>query len=212
MRMTFVYLFVATLFGVSCQMNAKQEITNFTEVIMNDTTEVATLAGGCFWCVEAIYANTKGVYKVESGYAGGFVKNPAYKEVCNGTTGHAEAVQITFDPRVVSFAKLLEIFFVVHDPTTLNRQGPDVGTQYRSAIFYHTDEQKKTAETAIQIVNETAEWGAPAVTEITAFTNFYKAEDYHQQYFELHGEQPYCRIMITPKLEKFKKRFSEFVH
>lgn len=212
MRMTFVYLFVANLFGVSCQMNAKQEITNFTEVIMNDTTEVATLAGGCFWCVEAIYANTKGVYKVESGYAGGFVKNPAYKEVCNGTTGHAEAVQITFDPRVVSFAKLLEIFFVVHDPTTLNRQGPDVGTQYRSAIFYHTDEQKKTAETAIQIVNETAEWGAPAVTEITAFTNFYKAEDYHQQYFELHGEQPYCRIMITPKLEKFKKRFSEFVN
>jgi peptide-methionine (S)-S-oxide reductase len=212
MRMTFVYLFVATLFGVSCQMNAKQEITNFTEVIMNDTTEVATLAGGCFWCVEAIYANTKGVYKVESGYAGGFVKNPAYKEVCNGTTGHAEAVQITFDPRVVSYAKLLEIFFVVHDPTTLNRQGPDVGTQYRSAIFYHTDEQKKTAETAIQIVNETAEWGAPAVTEITAFTNFYRAEDYHQQYFELHGEQPYCRIMITPKLEKFKKRFSEFVN
>ena len=210
--MTFVYLFVAALFGVSCQMNAKQEITNFTEVIMNDTTEVATLAGGCFWCVEAIYANTKGVYKVESGYAGGFVKNPAYKEVCNGTTGRAEAVQITFDPRVVSFAKLLEIFFVVHDPTTLNRQGPDVGTQYRSAIFYHTDEQKKTAETAIQIVNETAEWGAPAVTEITAFTNFYKAEDYHQQYFELHGEQPYCRIMITPKLEKFKKRFSEFVN
>ena len=210
--MTFVYLFVAALFGVSCQMNAKQEITNFTEVIMNDTTEVATLAGGCFWCVEAIYANTKGVYKVESGYAGGFVKNPAYKEVCNGTTGHAEAVQITFDPRVVSYAKLLEIFFVVHDPTTLNRQGPDVGTQYRSAIFYHTDEQKKTAETAIQIVNETAEWGAPAVTEITAFTNFYRAEDYHQQYFELHGEQPYCRIMITPKLEKFKKRFSEFVH
>lgn len=210
--MTFVYLFVAALFGVSCQMNAKQEITNFTEVIMNDTTEVATLAGGCFWCVEAIYANTKGVYKVESGYAGGFVKNPAYKEVCNGTTGHAEAVQITFDPRVVSFAKLLEIFFVVHDPTTLNRQGPDVGTQYRSAIFYHTDEQKKTAETAIQIVNETAEWGAPAVTEITAFTNFYRAEDYHQQYFELHGEQPYCRIMITPKLEKFKKRFSEFVN
>lgn len=210
--MTFVYLFVATLFGVSCQMNAKQEITNFTEVIMNDTTEVATLAGGCFWCVEAIYANTKGVYKVESGYAGGFVKNPAYKEVCNGTTGHAEAVQITFDPRVVSFAKLLEIFFVVHDPTTLNRQGPDVGTQYRSAIFYHTDEQKKTAEAAIEIVNETAEWGAPAVTEITAFTNFYKAEDYHQQYFELHGEQPYCRIMITPKLEKFKKRFTEFVN
>jgi len=212
MRMTYVYLFAATLFGVSCQMNAKQEITNFTEVNMNDTTEVATLAGGCFWCVEAIYANTKGVYKVESGYAGGFVKNPAYKEVCNGTTGHAEAVQITFDPRVVSFAKLLEIFFVVHDPTTLNRQGPDVGTQYRSAIFYHNNEQQKVAEAAIQIVNETAEWGAPAVTEITTFTNFYKAEDYHQQYFELHGEQPYCRIMITPKLEKFKKRFSEFVN
>lgn len=192
-------------------MNANQEIKNFTSVTMNDTTEVATLAGGCFWCVEAIYANTKGVYKVESGYAGGFVKKPAYKEVCNGTTGHAEAVQITFDPRVVSFGKLLEIFFVVHDPTTLNRQGPDVGTQYRSAIFYHNEEQKKIAETAIQLVNETAEWGAPAVTEVTAFTNFYQAEDYHQQYFELHGEQPYCRIMISPKLEKFKKRFSEFV-
>jgi len=199
------------LFGSSCQMNANQEIINFTSVTMNDTTEVATLAGGCFWCVEAIYANTKGVYKVESGYAGGFVKNPAYKEVCNGTTGHAEAVQITFDPRVVSFGKLLEIFFVVHDPTTLNRQGPDVGTQYRSAIFYHNEEQKKIAETAIQLVNETAEWGAPAVTEVTAFTNFYQVQDYHQQYFELHGEQPYCRIMISPKLEKFKKRFSEFV-
>ncbi len=200
------------LFGTSCQMNAKQEITNFTQVTMNDTTEVATLAGGCFWCVEAIYANTKGVYKVESGYAGGFVKNPAYKEVCNGTTGHAEAVQITFDPRVVSFAKLLEIFFVVHDPTTLNRQGPDVGTQYRSAIFYHTDDQKNVAEKVMQLVNETGEWGAPVVTEVTAFTNFYKAEDYHQQYFELHGEQPYCRIMIAPKLEKFKKRFAEFVN
>ena len=178
---------------------------------MNDTLEVATLAGGCFWCVEAVYASAKGVYKVESGYAGGQVKNPSYKEVCNGTTGHAEAVQISFNPKEISYAQLLEIFFAVHDPTTLNRQGPDTGTQYRSAIFYHNDEQKATAEKAIAAVNETNEWGAKAVTEVTAFTNFYKAEDYHQDYYALNGEQPYCRIMIAPKMEKFKKRFAELV-
>ncbi|MFM7770498.1 MAG: peptide-methionine (S)-S-oxide reductase MsrA [Bacteroidota bacterium] len=210
MRFFSILVLLATLIFVSCKSNGIQTNNVKTDVYMNDTMEVATLAGGCFWCVEAIYANTKGVYKVESGYTGGFVKNPSYKEVCNGTTGHAEAVQITFDPRVVSFAKLLEIFFVVHDPTTLNRQGPDTGTQYRSAIFFHNDLQKKTAETAIQLVNQTGEWGAPVVTEVTAFNNFYRAEDYHQHYFELHGEQPYCRIMIAPKLEKFKQRFSEF--
>lgn len=186
--------------------NPKGEIM---KVEMNDSLEVATLAGGCFWCVEAVYANVKGVTKVESGYGGGFVKNPAYKEVCNGTTGHAEAVQIYFDPRIVSFSQLLEIFFVVHDPTTLNRQGPDSGTQYRSAIFYHNEKQKELAMKAIQAINETGEWGANAVTEVTEFTNFYKAENYHQDYYALNGEQPYCRIMITPKLEKFKKRFSE---
>jgi peptide-methionine (S)-S-oxide reductase len=149
------------------------------------------------------------VTKVESGYAGGFIKNPSYKEVCNETTGHAEAIQVSFDPRVVSFSQLLEIFFVVHDPTTLNRQGPDAGTQYRSAVFYHNDKQKELALKAIQAINETGEWGANAVTEVTEFTNFYKAENYHQDYYALNGEQPYCRVMITPKLEKFKKRFGE---
>ena len=146
---------------------------------------------------------------MESGYAGGFIKNPSYKEVCNETTGHAEAIQVYFDPRVVSFSQLLEIFFVVHDPTTLNRQGPDAGTQYRSAVFYHNEKQKELAMKAIQAINETGEWGANAVTEVTEFTNFYKAENYHQDYYALNGEQPYCRVMITPKLEKFKKRFGE---
>ena len=195
---------------VSCAQsnkeNSKVEIMN---IEMNDSLEVATLAGGCFWCVEAVYANANGVTKVESGYAGGFIKNPSYKEVCNETTGHAEAIQVYFDPRIVSFSQLLEIFFVVHDPTTLNRQGPDAGTQYRSAVFYHNEKQKELAMKAIQAINETGEWGANAVTEVTEFTNFYKAENYHQDYYSLNGEQPYCRVMITPKLEKFKKRFGE---
>ena len=195
---------------VSCAQsnkeNSKVEIMN---IEMNDSLEVATLAGGCFWCVEAVYANANGVTKVESGYAGGFIKNPSYKEVCNETTGHAEAIQVYFDPRIVSFSQLLEIFFVVHDPTTLNRQGPDAGTQYRSAVFYHNEKQKELAMKAIQAINETGEWGANAVTEVTEFTNFYKAENYHQDYYALNGEQPYCRVMITPKLEKFKKRFGE---
>ena len=186
--------------------NPKGEIMN---IEMNDSLEVATLAGGCFWCVEAVYGNVNGVTKVESGYAGGFIKNPSYKEVCNETTGHAEAIQVYFDPRIVSFSQLLEIFFVVHDPTTLNRQGPDAGTQYRSAVFYHSEKQKELAMKAIQAINETGEWGANAVTEVTEFTNFYKAENYHQDYYALNGEQPYCRVMITPKLEKFKKRFVE---
>jgi peptide-methionine (S)-S-oxide reductase len=192
--------------GQSNKENPKGEIMN---IEMNDSLEVATLAGGCFWCVEAVYGNVNGVTKVESGYAGGFIKNPSYKEVCNETTGHAEAIQVYFDPHIVSFSQLLEIFFVVHDPTTLNRQGPDAGTQYRSAVFYHNEKQKELAMKAIQAINETGEWGANAVTEVTEFTNFYKAENYHQDYYALNGEQPYCRVMITPKLEKFKKRFVE---
>jgi len=209
MRTILIFASLIVLMGGCSQAQSRNVET--TQVMMNDTTEVATLAGGCFWCVEAVYASAKGVYKVESGYAGGHVKNPSYKEVCNGTTGHAEAVQISFNPNVISYAQLLEIFFAVHDPTTLNRQGPDTGTQYRSAVFYHTEEQKDIAEKAIAAVNETNEWGAKAVTEVTAFTNFYKAEDYHQDYYALNGEQPYCRIMITPKMEKFKKRFAELV-
>src|SRR5690349_993550 len=154
--------------------------------------EVATLAGGCFWCLEAVFDNLKGVEDVVSGYSGGEVAFPSYRAVCNGTTGHAEVVQIKFDPKVVSFKELLEIFFTIHDPTTLNRQGADVGTQYRSAIFYHTPEQRAVAEQVIAELNAAQIWNATIVTEVTAFRTFYPAEDYHQEYFERNGGQPYC--------------------
>lgn len=181
------------------------------DTTMNDTIETATFGAGCFWCVEAIFLGVKGVSKVESGYSGGQIKNPSYKEVCNGTTGHAEVCQVTFDPRVVSFAQLLEVFFETHDPTTLNRQGADVGTQYRSAIYYHSDSQKQQSELAIKAANESGNWSDPIVTEVTAFDVFYKAEDYHQDYFALHGTQPYCQMVIRPKVDKFKKKFGDLM-
>lgn len=173
-----------------------------------DSLEVATLGAGCFWCVEAIFQDIKGVKKVESGYSGGSIKNPSYKEVCNGTTGHAEVVQVTFDPKEVAFSSILEVFFSTHDPTTLNRQGADVGTQYRSAIFYHSEEQKKVAELAKEAAQASGDWSNPIVTEISAYSNFYKAEDYHQDYYNQNGTQPYCQIVITPKIDKFKKKFA----
>jgi peptide-methionine (S)-S-oxide reductase len=177
---------------------------------MNDAGhEVATLAGGCFWCLEAVFDDLKGVERVESGYSGGAVPHPTYRQVCSGTTGHAEVVQITFDPRVLSFKELLEVFFAIHDPTTLNRQGPDAGTQYRSAIFYHTPEQRATAEQVIKELGAAGIWSAPIVTEVTPFTAFYEAEDYHQEYFRLNGEQPYCRAVVAPKVAKFRKQFME---
>ncbi len=176
-----------------------------------DSIEVATFAAGCFWCVEAIYQNVNGVSLVNSGYIGGTIKNPSYKEVCNGTTGHAEACEITFDPRIVTYAQLLEVFFGTHDPTTLNRQGADVGTQYRSAIFYHSPKQKELAELAIQAANESGNWKDPIVTQIEQTSSFYIAEDYHNDYFNLHGEQPYCRMVIKPKMDKFKKKFGEYM-
>jgi peptide-methionine (S)-S-oxide reductase len=172
-----------------------------------DSLEVATLGAGCFWCVEAIFQDIKGVKKVESGYSGGSIKNPSYKEVCNGTTGHAEVVQVTFDPKEVAFSSVLEVFFSTHDPTTLNRQGADVGTQYRSAIFYHSEEQRKVAELAKEAAQASGDWSNPIVTEISAYSNFYKAEDYHQDYYNQNGTQPYCQIVITPKIDKFKKKF-----
>jgi peptide-methionine (S)-S-oxide reductase len=181
------------------------------DTTMQDTIETATFGAGCFWCVEAIFLGVNGVTKVESGYSGGQVKNPSYKEVCNGTTGHAEVCQVTFDPRVVSFAQLLEVFFETHDPTTLNRQGADVGTQYRSAIFYHSDSQKQQSELAIKAANESGNWSDPIVTEVTAFDVFYKAEDYHQDYYALHGTQPYCQMVIRPKVDKFKKKFGDLM-
>lgn len=173
--------------------------------------QTITLGAGCFWCVEAIFESIKGVESVTSGYSGGSVKNPSYKEVCAGTTGHAEVVQIVYNADEVSLTKILEVFFQTHDPTTLNRQGGDVGTQYRSAIFYHTMEQKEIATEVFNKLDDSGAFIDPIVTEITEFTNFYPAEDYHQDYFELNGEQPYCRAVVRPKVEKFKKAFSDIL-
>jgi peptide-methionine (S)-S-oxide reductase len=168
--------------------------------------EVATLAGGCFWCLEAVYDQLRGVEDVVSGYSGGAVPQPTYKQVCTGTTGHAEVVQITFDPDVISFRDLLDVFFTVHDPTTLNRQGADVGSQYRSAIFYHTPDQKATAGQVIGELAAARIWDDPIVTEITAFTAFYPAEMYHQEYFANNPGQGYCRMVVAPKVAKFRRQ------
>lgn len=169
--------------------------------------EIATLAGGCFWCLEAVYLQLKGIEKVVSGYAGGKVANPTYNQVCGGRTGHAEVVQITFDPQIVSFEDLLKVFFTIHDPTTLNRQGYDVGTQYRSAIFYHNPAQKAAAEKVIAELNQAQLWDAPIVTEVSPLDIFYPAEDYHQRYFENNPNQPYCRAVVAPKVSKARKYY-----
>ena len=169
--------------------------------------EVATLAGGCFWCLEAVYDELRGVEKVESGYSGGLVSNPTYRQVCTGTTGHAEVVQVTFDPEVVSFREILEVFFTIHDPTTLNRQGADVGPQYRSAVFYHDEEQRRIAEEVISKLEAEGVWDDPIVTEVTLFEAFYVAEDYHQEYFQNNEYQPYCQVVIAPKVAKFRKQY-----
>jgi peptide-methionine (S)-S-oxide reductase len=169
--------------------------------------EVATLAGGCFWCLEAVYDDLKGIDSVESGYMGGNVTNPTYKQVCTGTTGHAEVIRITFDPAVISFRDLLEVFFTIHDPTTLNRQGGDVGTQYRSAIFYHSEEQRSVAGQVIAELTSQGIWEAPIVTQVTPAGTFYQAEDYHQEYFRQNSSQPYCRMMVEPKVIKARKTF-----
>jgi peptide-methionine (S)-S-oxide reductase len=171
--------------------------------------EVATLGGGCFWCTEAVFDDLDGVERVESGYSGGAIPNPTYQQVCTGTTGHAEVIQVEFDPRVVSFKEILEVFFTVHDPTTLNRQGADVGTQYRSVIFYHDEEQKRVAEEVIRELDEARVWNTAVVTELAPFETFYRAEDYHQEYFRLNGEQPYCRMVVAPKVAKFRQHYSE---
>lgn len=176
-------------------MNAKQ-------------VEIVTFGAGCFWCTEAVFLNVKGVEKVESGYSGGKIKNPSYREICTGTTGHAEVTQITFDPKVVSFEDLLEVFWNTHDPTTLNRQGADEGTQYRSVVFYHNETQKKTAEAYLRQLETSKVYKNPIVTEISPLTNFYKAEDYHQNYYALNPNQGYCQYVIRPKVDKFKKQFA----
>ncbi len=176
---------------------------------MSKNIQKATLGGGCFWCTEAIYLELKGVTDVKPGYSGGHVKNPKYKEVCEGTTGHAEVVQITFDADIISFSEILEVFFMTHDPTTLNRQGNDVGTQYRSVIFYHSEDQKEVAERVINLFEKEEVYSKPIVTEVTEFDKFYIAEDYHINYFARNKTQGYCQFVVAPKLEKFKKIFKD---
>jgi peptide-methionine (S)-S-oxide reductase len=182
-------------------------MNNFSE--QNKNTEQATLGGGCFWCTEAVFLEMEGVEKVVPGYSGGHVKNPAYREVTTGRTGHAEVVQITFNPQVTTFSEILEVFFKTHDPTTLNRQGNDVGTQYRSAIFFHNEEQKQIAEKVIALFEEEKVYNDPIVTEVTPFDSFYLAEDYHHNYFARNKNQPYCQFVVAPKVEKFRKIFKE---
>jgi peptide-methionine (S)-S-oxide reductase len=180
---------------------------------MDNTTrlniEVATLAGGCFWCLEAVYDDLKGVVDVVSGYSGGHIANPSYEAVCTGETGHAETVQVTFNPQLITFRELLEVFFTIHDPTTLNRQGADVGTQYRSAIFYHSPEQKAIAEEVIHEMETQKVWGKPIVTELVTFDVFYPAEAYHQEYFKRNPYQGYCMAIIAPKVSKFRHKYME---
>ncbi len=212
-----ICLFAFSTFASSCGMaktekdtienQGKTQKTNLNN--KNQKMEVITLGAGCFWCIESIFQNLKGVEKVISGYSNGQKPNPTYKEVCTGTTGHAEVAQITFDPSVVSLSEVLEVFFQTHDPTTLNRQGNDVGTQYRSGIYYHTEEQKKIALEIIKALNESKAYDRPIVTEVAAVATFYPAEDYHQNYFNDNGDQPYCQYIIRPKLDKFKKVFKD---
>jgi peptide-methionine (S)-S-oxide reductase len=171
--------------------------------------ELATLGGGCFWCLEAVYLDLSGITSVVSGYAGGSVKNPTYHQVCGGNTGHAEVVQLTFDPNLVTYRQILEVFFTIHDPTTLNRQGADVGTQYRSVIFYHSPQQQKVAGEVIGEIESAGIWKNPIVTEVVPLDSFYVAEEYHQDYFARNRNQPYCQVVIEPKVAKFRKQFLE---
>jgi peptide-methionine (S)-S-oxide reductase len=212
-----VTLVAAVFFTGACggreTAGAEKEMTmsepEKTEMQGDSAIETATFGAGCFWCVEAIFQRLEGVLTVKSGYSGGTVKNPSYKEVCNGTTGHAEVIQLTYDKRKISFDELLEVFWKTHDPTTMNRQGNDIGTQYRSAVFYHTREQKEKAEGYKKKLNEAKAYPNPIITEIVPFTNYYPAEDYHQNYFNQNGGQGYCQYVIQPKVEKFEKVFKD---
>lgn len=199
---------MASLSLTGCTRHTTQ-INNEDTNMQNIKTDTATFGSGCFWCTEAIFQQLNGVLKVESGYSGGARPNPTYDQVSSGATGHAEVTQITYDPSVITFDDLLEVFWKTHDPTTLNRQGADVGTQYRSVIFYHNDEQKQLAESYKLTLNASGSWDNPIVTEITAFKAFYKAEDYHQNYYNNNKRAPYCTFVIGPKLEKFEKVFGK---
>lgn len=208
-------LMLTTLVSISCAdaQNKPPSMNSLKQHPMEtkQQSDVAILAGGCFWCVEAVYELVDGVISVESGYIGGSVKDPTYREVCEGTTGHAEACRVTFDPSVISFADVLQVFFAAHDPTTLNRQGNDVGTQYRSAIFTVNAEQEQTSREYIRQLTAAKIWSDPIVTEVTPAGVFYKAEDYHQNYYERNGSQPYCAFVVRPKVEKFRKQFKDLL-
>lgn len=210
--MILVLTIISTVALQGCQESTNQnEIKNKKNMseAQNKNLTTATFASGCFWCTEAIFERVKGVYSIESGYTGGTVENPTYQQVCNGNTNHAEAIQLMFDSSEITYDELLEIFWKTHDPTTLNKQGADTGTQYRSAIFYHNEEQKRKAEFYKDELNKAGLWNDPIVTEIVPFKKFYKAEDYHQDYYENNPNQGYCAYVITPKVEKFEKIFKD---
>lgn len=203
-RIVIVLIILVTAKIATAQVNNGKHMSN-------KQIEVTTLGAGCFWCVEAIFKRIDGVINVESGYSGGMVKNPTYRDVCTGNTGHAEVIQITFNPTKISFAQLLEIFFKTHDPTTLNRQGADIGTQYRSIILYHSEEQRLIAEDVIRKLNGAGIWNDPIVTQVEPFIVFFKAENYHQDYYANNTKQPYCQMVINPKIEKFERIFKEYI-
>lgn len=204
---------ILAMFSFSCQSKEKDvvlpQIKEPIKMEMQEGMEVATFAGGCFWCTEAVFLELDGVKSVVSGYIGGKTVNPTYKEICNGDTGHAEAIQITFDSKKITFGELLEIFFATHDPTTLNRQGNDIGTQYRSEIFYHNEAQKKLSEEYIALMTQENTFGKPIVTKISPAPKFYEAEEYHQNYYNQNKTQGYCSYVITPKIEKLKKVYKD---
>ena len=207
----FLFLFLMLLPVTGCQRASEEETKKYGDnmTVDNSKLDTATFGAGCFWCVEAVFQRLKGVEKVISGYSGGSVKNPSYKQVCDGNTGHAEVCRIFYDPSVVSFTELLEVFWKTHDPTTLNRQGNDVGTQYRSVVFYHNEEQRKLAEHYKQELDSSGIFSGKIVTEISPAQEFFVAEDYHQNYFDENGNQPYCSFVIKPKIEKFNKIFKD---
>lgn len=215
LMLTYAMVSLTTLFSCAQKENPKKNMNtselkaSVTGADTNVKTDTATFGTGCFWCTEAIFQEVEGVLKVTSGYSGGHVANPTYKDVCTGETGHAEVIQVVYDPSKISFDELLEIFWQTHDPTTLNKQGNDVGTQYRSAIFYHSNEQKEKAEKYKADLDKSGAFDKPIVTEISPYTTFYSAEDYHQDYYNNNGSQPYCYFVIRPKLEKFEKVFKK---
>ena len=211
-KMPLINLYLLTFLFLSCtsgQSPIPSPELKKTNAAMNNTNDTAILANGCFWCTEAVFQNLKGVSKVTSGYIGGHLKNPTYEQVSSGRTGHAEALEVEFDPSVISYEELLEIFWNTHDPTTLNRQGNDVGTQYRSGIFYKNEHQKELAQAYKNQLDKSGVFKDPIVTEITEATTFFPAEDYHQNYYKLNGNQPYCRFVIRPKVEKMQKYYKD---